>query len=113
MLMYAPMSMDTTYWRQVRTSEGKIKLVCADEKDRSGRDFIFRILFPGVLAVMTFYRIFVVTPESGEFYTNLAAKVMTRIYIKGEPAPGRSNQQSVSNTLQRSSTGRDLPDSTV
>lgn len=96
------MSMNTVSWRQVKTSEGKTTLVPAG-RNRSGRDCIFRVLLPGVFVVMAFYRIFVVTPETGEFYTNLAAKLMTRMYIKGNPAPFPSSQQSVSNTLQRTS----------
>ncbi len=100
--------MDAKFLRQVRTAEGKIKLVREDEKKRSGRDVIFRLLLPGVFVVMVFYRIFIMQPESGEFYTQLAARAMTKMYQSGRTEPAVKHQ-SVSNTPTRSSTAPVLP----
>lgn len=97
------MSRGTKSWRQVRTSRGGTELVPVGSQERKGRDFIFRVLFPGVFVVMAFYRIFVMQPESGEFYSKLAAKAMIRIY-QSQSNEEPVNHQSASNTVQRSST---------
>jgi hypothetical protein len=96
------MSIDADFWQQVKTPSGQTQILRKEKKNSPGRDLIFRKLFPGVFVVMVFYRIFVVEPESGEFYTKLAAKVMTRMYMTGAPEMPVKHQ-SASNNPQRSS----------
>lgn len=98
------MSVDTTFWRQVRTENGGTRLKRETIKGNSrGRDMVFRLVLPGVLVVMTFYKIFVVEPASGEFYTKLASDVMTRMYVGKQT--GDFNHQSASSNRPSSSIG--------
>jgi hypothetical protein len=67
------MSSNTQFWRQSKKPVGWAKLKEPVRPLPSGRNFIFRVVLPGVLLFVACHHLFFVTPESGELYMKWAA----------------------------------------